>query len=193
MAFNLRILLRQTDPVVSVPIDTPSTLRIEKMKRSYLKEVIKIERTSFTSNWRKGMFREVFYRRDSLFLVALQGEQIVGYVICLVEDEKSHIINLAVHPDFRRRNIGERLMLYALKESASRKATKAHLELRVSNNSAKKLYEKLGFRAMGIRERYYPDNREDALVMWVDDIDPHEYQRRISLFGKGGTTSVMVR
>ena len=180
MAFNLRILMRRADPVVSVPIQETPTLKIEKMKRIYLKEVIKIERVSFSSNWRRGMFKEILYRRDSLFLVALLGERIAGYVICLVEDEKSHIINLAVHPDFRKRHIGERLMLSALTESAARKATKAHLELRVTNYSAKRLYEKLGFSAVGIRERYYPDNREDALVMWVDKIVAVEYQERLS-------------
>ena len=72
-------------------------------------------------------------------------------------------------------------MLSALKESASRRATKAHLELRVSNHSAKRLYEKLGFSVVGVRERYYPDNQEDAIVMWMDNMRASDYQKRLSL------------
>jgi ribosomal-protein-alanine N-acetyltransferase len=181
MAFSLKELIRRADPVASLPLWATSALRIEKMRRSYLREVIGIERVSFSANWRKSMFKEILGRNDGLFLVACLRDRVVGYVICLVGDETSHIINLAVHPDFRRRHIGEVLMLSALKESASRRATKAHLELRVSNGSAKRLYEKLGFSVVGVRERYYPDNQEDAIVMWMDNMRASDYQKRLSL------------
>jgi len=79
--------------------------------------------------------------------------------------DEGHIITFAVHPDWRRQRIGERLLLAFLDLAAERGAHEATLEVRLSNLPARRLYEKYGFRPVGLRPRYYSDNAEDALIM----------------------------
>ena len=84
--------------------------------------------------------------------------------------DEAHITTFAVHPAYRRRRIGERLLLAMLDLSADRHATEATLEVRLSNLGARRLYEKYGFRPVGIRPRYYSDNGEDALIMTTEPL-----------------------
>ncbi|RIK37523.1 MAG: ribosomal-protein-alanine N-acetyltransferase [Chloroflexi bacterium] len=78
--------------------------------------------------------------------------------------EEMHIVTLATHPDWRRRNLGEWLLLEMLAQARSQGATETTLEVRVSNVGAQHLYQKLGFVEVGRRKRYYRDNGEDALL-----------------------------
>ena len=82
--------------------------------------------------------------------------------------DEGHIITFAVHPDWRRQHIGERLLLAFLDLAAERGAHEATLEVRLSNLPARRLYEKFGFRPVGLRPRYYSDNGEDALIMTTE-------------------------
>jgi len=86
--------------------------------------------------------------------------------MCLVIDE-AHVTNVAVLPQFRGQKLGEALMRRLMETAKQHVAATMTLEVRVSNHVAQSLYRKLGFRNGGIRKRYYPDNFEDALVMWV--------------------------
>lgn len=85
--------------------------------------------------------------------------------------EEMHIVTLATHPDWRRRNLGEWLLLEMLAQARSQGATEATLEVRVSNRGAQKLYQKLGFAEVGRRKRYYRDNGEDALLYTLARLD----------------------
>ena len=84
--------------------------------------------------------------------------------------DEAHITTFAVHPRYRRRRIGERLLLAMLDLSADRHAREATLEVRLSNLAARRLYEKYGFRPVGIRPRYYSDDQEDALIMTTEPL-----------------------
>jgi ribosomal-protein-alanine N-acetyltransferase len=92
----------------------------------------------------------------------------VGYVVNSRYVDAWHVMNVAVDPDLRRRGIATSLLerLFELTQDDQRRGYT--LEVRVSNDQAIALYEKLGFIRQGIRRAYYTDNREDALIMWRD-------------------------
>jgi ribosomal-protein-alanine N-acetyltransferase len=102
---------------------------------------------------------------SGLCLAAVRGERLVGYTICARYDNVWHIMNVAVDPDLRREGIGSALLqgLYDAVEPIGARLT---LEVRRSNLAAIRLYERDGFRAAGLRRRYYQDNGEDAVIMW---------------------------
>ena len=84
--------------------------------------------------------------------------------------DEAHITTFAVHPAWRRQRIGERLLLAFLDLAVDRRAHEATLEVRLSNLPARRLYEKYGFRPVGLRPRYYSDNGEDALIMTTEPL-----------------------
>jgi ribosomal-protein-alanine N-acetyltransferase len=114
------------------------------------------------------MFAGELAKPASLCLGAFEGEQLAGYLIISRYVDAWHVMNIAVAPQFRRRGIATALLerLFELTEDGSRRGYT--LEVRVSNDGAIKLYERLGFTGRGIRRGYYTDNREDALIMWSD-------------------------
>jgi hypothetical protein len=99
--------------------------------------------------------------------------------IWLMVDE-AHVTTFAVHPRYRRRRIGERLLLSLMDLAADRHAREATLEVRLSNLAARRLYEKYGFRPVGIRPRYYSDNQEDALIMTTEPLAEPSMTERIA-------------
>jgi [ribosomal protein S18]-alanine N-acetyltransferase len=128
-----------------------------------------IERASFTTPWPPHAYRqELETNRLAHYLAATIGATVVGYGgIWLMVDE-AHITTFAIHPSWRRRRIGERLLLALLDLALDARAREATLEVRISNLAARRLYEKYGFRPVGIRPRYYSDNGEDALIMTTE-------------------------
>ena len=85
---------------------------------------------------------------------------------------RSHITNIAVHPDHRRKGIGQAMLEFAFKKARELGAAKMTLEVRKSNVTAQQLYRKLGFIEKGIRKGYYADTNEDAIIMWKEDLGP---------------------
>jgi len=139
-----------------------------------------IERASFTTPWPPQAYRqEIETNRLAHYLVAQLGGEIVAYGgIWLMVDE-AHVTTFAVHPRYRRRRIGERLLLALLDLARDRHAREATLEVRLSNLAARRLYEKYGFRPVGIRPRYYSDNQEDALIMTTEPLAEPAMRDRI--------------
>ena len=84
--------------------------------------------------------------------------------------DEAHSFTLGVHPDYRREGRGEKLLLHFLRQAGPCGVVRVTLEVRESNAAASRLYEKWGFRPVGRRRRYYPDNQEDAIVMWIEDL-----------------------
>ena len=93
--------------------------------------------------------------------------------------DEAHITTFAVHPRWRRQRIGERLLLAFLDLARDRHAREATLEVRLSNLPARRLYEKYGFRPVGLRPRYYSDNNEDALIMTTEPLGDARVRDRI--------------
>jgi ribosomal-protein-alanine N-acetyltransferase len=156
-------------------------LLIRAMSVADLAAVQQIERASFVTPWPSQAYRqELETNRLAMYLVASIGDSIVAYGgIWLMVDE-AHITTFAVHPGYRRRRIGERLLLALLDLARDRRAREATLEVRLSNLPARRLYEKYGFRPVGIRPRYYSDNNEDALIMTTEPLELPAMRERIA-------------
>jgi len=164
----------------------PLSLRIEPMGLEDLPAVHEIERASFSTPWPDDAYRaEITTNRLATYLVARSGETLVGFAgIWLMVDE-AHVTTFAVHPDWRRQGIGERLLLTLLDVALARRAREATLEVRLSNVAARRLYEKYGFRPVGLRPRYYSDNGEDALIMTTEPLAGPEMQARLERLRAG--------
>jgi ribosomal-protein-alanine N-acetyltransferase len=151
------------------------------MRTADLPEVQAIERASFTTPWPPNAYRsELEENRLASYLVARVGEQVVGYAGMWLMVDEAHITTFAVHPGWRRRRIGERLLLAMLDLAVARRAREATLEVRVSNLAARRLYEKYGFRPVGIRPRYYSDDGEDAIVMTTEPLSSPSMRDRLA-------------
>ncbi|OAT84762.1 ribosomal-protein-alanine N-acetyltransferase [Bacillus sp. MKU004] len=144
-------------------------MEIRFMTVDDLDAVMEIEHRSFSIPWtREAFYNEIEQNHLSTYLVVEDGECIAGYCgVWLVVDE-AHITNVAVLPDYRGKGLGEALMMRIMEIAKQVGARVMTLEVRVSNEAAKGLYRKMGFQDGGIRKRYYSDNQEDALVMWVN-------------------------
>ncbi|SDI26419.1 [SSU ribosomal protein S18P]-alanine acetyltransferase [Alteribacillus persepolensis] len=148
---------------------------IRFMEESDIEGVLRVEHDAFQMPWTRYAFvNEIINNQFAHYLVAEQKNEIVGYCGVWVIIDEAHITNIAVHSSYRGQKIGEMLLTNALDMAYAYGAKTMTLEVRVSNAAAQSLYKKLGFQAGGIRKRYYTDNHEDALVMWVNI---HEYKQ----------------
>ena len=151
-----------------------TTIELRRLLLDDLSEIEEIERRSYPTPWSRSMFAGELAKPSSICLGAFEAEgedgALVGYLIVSRYVDAWHIMNIAVSPDFRRRGIATALLerLFELTDDRSRRGYT--LEVRVSNDGAVRLYERLGFEARGIRRGYYTDNREDALIMWKDPV-----------------------
>ena len=158
----------------------PVSLRIRAMAATDLAEVQAIERASFATPWPPHAYRsELETNRLETYLVVRAEDTLVAYGGMWVMVDEAHITTFAVHPGWRRQGIGERLLLALLDLAVARQAREATLEVRLSNLPARRLYEKYGFRPVGIRPNYYTDDREDALIMTTDPLDSPRMRARI--------------
>jgi [ribosomal protein S18]-alanine N-acetyltransferase len=164
----------------------PVRLEIEPMRLPDLDAVREIEVRSFSTPWPAHAYpAEIETNRLAHYRVARLDGRIVAFAgIWLMLDE-AHVTTFAVHPDFRRRSIGERLLLAMLDVAIANGAREATLEVRLSNVAARKLYEKYGFRPVGLRPRYYSDDNEDALIMTTEPLGEPAMQARVARLRAG--------
>jgi [ribosomal protein S18]-alanine N-acetyltransferase len=145
---------------------------LRRLQLRDLAAIEEIERSSYPTPWSRSMFAGELTKPSSICLGAFDGETgaLLGYLIISRYVDAWHVMNVAVAPEHRRRGIAASLLdrLFELTDGDGRRGYT--LEVRVSNTSAIKLYERAGFRARGIRRGYYTDNREDALIMWKDPV-----------------------
>ena len=158
----------------------PLRLRIEAMRLEDLAAVHQIELASFSAPWPPNAYRsELETNRLASYLVARAEDRVVAYGGMWLMVDEAHITTFAVHPAWRRQKIGERLLLAFLDLAIDRRAREATLEVRLSNLAARRLYEKYGFRPVGLRPRYYSDDGEDALIMTTEPLDDPRLRERI--------------
>ena len=133
-----------------------------------LDAVLEIEGASFTSPWTREMYvAELKNVGVSFCYVARDPDRtVLGFCSFWRIVDELHINNLAVAPPYRRRGIASALMAYVLNEGARLGARRATLEVRRSNDVARRLYAQLGFSPAGVRPAYYTNPIEDALVLW---------------------------
>lgn len=142
---------------------------IEKMTVDDIDSVVEVENNCFSIPWSKESFlRELKSNEIALYLVAKVEDKAVGYIGTWKVLDEGHITNLAVHSDYRKLGIGGMLISELLSLCRKEGINSFTLEVRKSNEIARRLYEKFGFNERGIRKGYYEDNNEDAVIMWLD-------------------------
>jgi ribosomal-protein-alanine N-acetyltransferase len=159
-----------SERIASHPAEQAPPVEIRRLSYPDLPQVIGIERRVFPTPWSLAMFVLELSKQSGICLAATtvdtSGEQrLVGYLICSRYDTVWHIMNVAIDSDHQRQGIASAL-LAELYERVGDSQARFTLEVRRSNSVAIHLYEREGFRAAGMRRRYYQDNGEDALVMW---------------------------
>lgn len=144
-------------------------IKIRPMSNKDILAVVDIDKKSYAHPWGVNeFFREVNYNRFGRYFVVESNNIVIGYIGSWFLSDLIHITTLAVHPDYRRKGIGEKLMNYVLDLGKKEKYKTCVLEVRVSNEKAINLYKKLGFKIDKIKKEYYPDNKEDAYYMVKD-------------------------
>lgn len=138
---------------------------IREMQAADINEIMEIERKSFSTPWSELSFLNEMYDLNSISKVAVFKNNISGYICVKKIFDEGHILNLAVHPDFRRCGIASALMKEVLDELKKKGCRFLLLEVRISNLAAKKFYERFGFRVITIRKKYYTSPIEDAALM----------------------------
>lgn len=148
------------------------TIELRKLELRDLGEIEVIEQISYPTPWSRSMFASELAKPSSISLGACSTAtgQLVGYLVISRYVDAWHVMNVAIAPDWRGRGIARLLLerLFVLTANDERRGYT--LEVRVSNDTAIRLYERLGFVGRGVRRGYYTDNREDALIMWRDPI-----------------------
>ena len=151
--------------VAEIRTDGSFYLDIRDLTYADLPRVIAIERRAFPTPWSLAMFVLELSKSSGICLAAVHDGRLVGYLICSRYDTVWHVMNVAVDVDQQHKGVASAL-LAQLYERVDDEAARFTLEVRRSNHVAIHLYEREGFRAAGLRRRYYQDNGEDALVMW---------------------------
>lgn len=130
-----------------------------------LDQVMEIERELFSPPWTREGFFTYLTHKDAMFLVVEEKGEILAYCGLLMVLDEGDITNVAVRPDRQREGIGHFLMDSLIRLAEEQGVTTIHLEVRVGNDTAIRLYERMGFTRDGIRKQYYTDPVEDALLM----------------------------
>jgi ribosomal-protein-alanine N-acetyltransferase len=147
-----------------IQADLPA-LEIRRLTYADLPQVIAVERRAFPTPWSLAMFVLELSKPSGVCLAATLDGRLAGYLICSRYESVWHVMNIAVDPDHHREGIAS-MLLSTLYERVRDDRARFTLEVRRSNLGAIRLYERDGFRAAGLRRRYYQDNGEDALIMW---------------------------
>ncbi|HEX3111851.1 MAG TPA: ribosomal protein S18-alanine N-acetyltransferase [Candidatus Eisenbacteria bacterium] len=143
-----------------------SRLRIGTLTIARIDEVLEIEKLSFSDPWSREMFRsELEVGGGTYARMAERDGRLLGYSLAVLVVDEAHLGNLAVHPDARGAGVGQALLDDLLAVSEKRRATRLTLEVRESNERARKFYYRNGFIDVAIRKNYYRNPVEDAIVM----------------------------
>ena len=156
-------------------------LIVEPLRRRHLPGVMPIERASYPRPWTVGVLHseiEMMRCGERHYLVARDGNEVVGYGGLMFVVDDAHLTNLAVTPERQRQGIATRMLAELAWAAIDRGCSALTLEVRVSNTGAQALYRAFGFVPAGVRKRYY-ENVEDAIVMWCNDLPLLEYRQRL--------------
>ena len=140
-------------------------MTVERMNATHVPQIAQLEKLCFSDPWSEQSIASELENRLSDWFVALEDGQVVGYVGSQTVLGETDMMNVAVHPDFRRKGIAESLIQELVEALKERESHCLMLEVRASNEPAIKLYEKLEFREVGRRKNYYRNPREDALIL----------------------------
>ena len=141
-------------------------LSFRRMAREDADAVEVVEKACFKIPWSRESFWKAAGNADTCYLLALDGERVIGYAGCWVSFEEAQITNVAILPAYRGKGIATKLLKELFRLAVKRGITAMTLEVRPSNAPARALYAHYAFRQVGVRKKYYQDNGEDALILW---------------------------
>ncbi len=142
-------------------------ITVRAMTKADVEEVLEIERQCFPVPWSLESFKKEFKNSFARYVVAIIDDEIVGYGgVWLIIDE-GNITNIAVKKGFREKGVGSEVLKALIEVCKKRNLISMTLEVRESNIAARNLYKKHGFMEAGIRPKYYGDNNENAIIMWL--------------------------
>jgi len=151
------------------------------MRTKDLRGVLRIETEVFPNPWSHRLFvEELAQRKSRAYRAAWIGDEIVGFAGLMLIDDEAHVNNIAVDPTWQGRGLGRLILLDMTRVALELGSRHLTLEVRVGNQSAVALYRRFGMAPVGVRRNYYPETGEDALVMWVRDIDSATYEQRLA-------------
>jgi ribosomal-protein-alanine N-acetyltransferase len=156
-------------------VEGAGPIEIRRMMRTDLDEVLAIEKISFPAPWSRFSFEQEFLFPHAHLLAAAESvfpDRVRGYLCFWLVAEETHVLNLAVHPQWRCRGVGGRLLEYVVDYSRAKGAEEIFLEVRRSNYRAISLYRRFHFQPRGVRPRYYQDSGEDAIIMGLRLTEP---------------------
>ena len=139
---------------------------IRYMREEHIDQVYRIETDSFSIPWTRRDFENELKNNLAIYIVALDNNEVIGYAGMWHIVNEGHIVNVAVKEERRRRGVGALMMEKFIEIAHAKEMIGLTLEVRMSNTAAQRLYYKFGFKAEGIRRRYYADTGEDAIIMW---------------------------
>ena len=140
-------------------------IKITNMTAAHVSSVAELEKVCFSAPWSENSVASELNNPLALWLVAVENDRLAGYIGSQSVEGEADVMNVAVHPDFRRRGIAEELCRQLVSVLNERDVHSLTLEVRASNAPAIALYEKLGFTLVGRRPNYYRHPKEDALIM----------------------------
>ncbi len=148
------------------------TVKIKPMEKADLDSVVLLEENAYGQHhWSKDSFMSELSNELAKYFSAFnEKNELIAYAGCWQILEEAHITTIAVSPEYRRKSLGEALLVTLLDKCYRDMIKYITLEVRVSNKPAISLYEKYDFKSLGVRKGYYQDNNEDALIMWTENI-----------------------
>lgn len=162
-------------------------MRIEKLKRRDLRKLLPIESQVFPEPWSPEVFNsELALRKGRLYRAAWDGEEMAGYIGFLIVDDEAHMTTIATAPAYQRSGVAITMIVDALQTLRAGGVKHISLEVAADNKPAQSLYRRFGFAPVSVRKNYYPVTGQDALVMWVYDIDSEEYELRLEELASSG-------
>ncbi len=167
-------------------VTEPLVVYVVPMRRRHLRSVLRIEGLVYPRPWSHSLFlSELALRGSRAYFVARVGRDVVGYAGLMLSGDDAHVTTIAVDPARHRSKIGTRLLMVLTREALARGARNMTLEVRLSNRAAQDLYRRFGFGPVGVRKNYYQETNEDALVMWVHEIDTPDYAALLAALDRG--------
>lgn len=140
-------------------------MTITNMTNAHVTQIAELEKCCFNDPWSEMSIASELNNRLSCWLVALDGDVVVGYVGSQTVLGETDMMNIAVHPDYRKQGIATDLIQTLIDTLSKQGSHSLMLEVRQTNEPAKNLYQALGFETVGIRKNYYRNPREDALIL----------------------------
>lgn len=142
-------------------------IKIRAMRKEDIPEVSEIENLSFPSPWSSNIFFSELEKESFAFYDVLEyRDRLVGYGGYWKIKNEAHLVTFAIHPSFRRMDLGTKLLEHLLKNAQDQSLDTITLEVRDSNLAAQRFYQRFGFKKIAVRACYYSDTEEDAIVYW---------------------------